>query len=80
MFDKSILCEAELDVTSQVKIRPSYLKYQKENEGMILSPFFNLAKQQFVDPLHLSELIDEVNFSTKIPTFESKFICRRLAA
>ena len=78
MFSRDMRSEADFDVQDQVKIRPPYLKYQKENEGRILSPYFDLIKQEIVDPKHMPELISEIRFSTKIALFESEFICKRL--
>ena len=52
----------------------------KKIEPVYVSPHFNLKSQTLIDPVHLSEVIAEIEFNHRLCPFSKVFLTRRLLA
>lgn len=73
-----ITSEQDFDVEEQLRVRPDFRKYEK-GLGHVRTPYFDLEKQEIIDPVHVAELATEIRHCTRIPQFEQEMIARRLS-
>ena len=77
MLDKNLIDVADHDMADQLKhyrFPPSI----EDRKRTILSPHFDLDRQQIIDPKHLPELISEIEYNIRIPLFEKEIMMDRL--
>lgn len=77
MLSKTLIEVDDLNMAEQLRER-RFPPTAAERKRCIQSPHFDLDTQKIVDPVHLPELLNEVNLNTKIPLFEKEMLIYRL--
>ena len=77
MLERTLVDMDDHNMGEQLKER-RFPPTTSDRKRTIQSPHYDLTNQQIINPLHLPELLNEINLNPKIALFEKEMLLLRL--